>query len=671
MKRFASLLLVISLITVSSYSQKPLKTWSFDTSPENIEGNFRLVPGVSGKALKLDGFTTVISEKTDLFTDLKGSFTIECWIALAAYPWNWCPLITQMKEETGGFSFDIGPRGELRLNMHTGRNLHSCISDLTINLREWTHIAAVYETGVGMSLLVNGVEVSQYSTSGTPTFAPKEELRIGMNYEAVFPSNRIGENGITPYWFSLDGIVDELTISSGALSSEEIERHYKSIDLQRVPKPEISERELPRVESLGKFEAYYTQLKYYPEWDEQWPVAQDADIVVTFENSPVQLVFWRGTRYSPAWVSDNNQWMCDQSVETWNGEEGCKEHMQDRHCLYSHVRLIENTPARKVIHWRYAPVSAYNTFWIADEKTGWNVWVDEYYYIYPDATGIRKVTWKTDYFGHPRQFQETLPLTGAGQTRDDIMENDYLKIANQNGEVMQLHYTENPRKEKDLDIIESPNIQQHNFKTNYDPFIIFEPGNNMHYIMDRAIGNLDYPGSCNHWPVGQAYCDGRVTQAADRPAHFLGFPISDPLIHDEANGRSYWAGLYGMKDSNIEDLVQLSRSWNNAPELVVKSNGVSGGKYHRDEKCYILESDNQDVSISIKASKDRPLINPAIKIKGPNSKNFDITLNGKKLQSGEDYLFGIISRLEGSEVMIYLPKTFEKPIDLKIQFISQ
>ena len=143
-------------------------------------------------------------------------------MALAAYPWNWCPVITQMKEETGGFSFEIGPRGELSFKMHVGQNIINCISDDKLPLRKWMHIAAVYEDGKGLSIFINGDKVANYSTSEKPDFAPKEELRIGMNYTAVFPSNRIGENGITPYWFSIDGIIDELKVYDRALVSDQI-----------------------------------------------------------------------------------------------------------------------------------------------------------------------------------------------------------------------------------------------------------------------------------------------------------------------------------------------------------------------------------------------------------------------------------------------------------------
>ena len=663
--------LVISIIGFQfGFSQDftPVKYWSFDSGIDNIEGKYRKVSGVSGEALKLDGFSTVISEEPGEEPLLKSSFTIEAWIAMAAYPWNWCPVITQMKEETGGFSFEIGPRGELALKMHVAKNMITCISDETVPLREWTHISAVYEAGVGVTLYINGRQVAEYLTSGSPAYLPKGEIRIGMNYEAVFPSNRIGEKGITPYWFSLDGILDELKVYDDALNAGQVESIYNKIDIKTIRPPEINPRHLPRVESTWEFQAYYTQLKYYPEWDEQWPIGPDADIVVTFKDSPVKLIFWRGTRFSPAWVTDNHLWMADQSVETWNDEEGCKEHMQDRHCRYSHVRIIENTPARKIIHWRYAPVSAYNTMWMADEKTGWEVWIDEYYYIYPDATAIRKISWKTEYFGRPVQMQETLPFTEAGQTIGEVMEIDYLQLANLQGDVMPLFYTENPRREKDLDIIDSPSIQMHNFKSDYDPFIIFEPGNNMHYIMDRNIGNFEHPGSCNHWPVGQAYCDGRRTQAADRPTHFLGFPISDPVRHQEDNGRSYVASLYGMREIEMKDLIEVARSWSNAPELVIKSDGFKGGEYRIDQKAYIIRKTGniEDLEFRMRASESSPLVNPAFVIENWGTSTISIEVDGKQLKPDKDYFVGYDSRLEGTDLIIWLKLKSNSPTIFKI-----
>lgn len=681
------LLFIFSINTSLGQEKSPSYHWDLDkvkgrnvnelvkTSTDTIEGNYTIVKGVSANAIRFDGYTTVICNKGKKDGISSGSLSTEAWIALGAYPWNWCPVVTQSKKEvggkdnSGGFSMEIGPRGELGLKIFIEGNEILCVSEkFAIPLFEWMYIAAIYTEGSGIKIFINGNLAGSYDIMGKANYSNTNGISIGMNNSAVNPSNLIGKAGYKPFWFSIDGIIDEVKIYNSALTEE----YFKDVFKRLKPKsrPDLPERKLPVVNSEGKsFGAYYTKLKYYYEWDQLWPVASDPDIVVTFKNSPVKLIFWRGTRYSPAWVNENGQWMCDQSVESWNGREGCLEHMQDRHCRYSHVRIIEDNNARKVIHWRYAPVSAYDDLWNEDRKTGWAVWIDEYYYIYPDATAIRKVSWKTGSMGRPVQFQETLPLTGPGQTRSDIMETDYLKIANLKGEILQLKYKENPRVINEELIPDSPNIQQHNFKSVYDPFIIFEPGNRMHYIMDRDIKNLSLPGSCNHWPVGQANCDGRVTQASDRPAHFLGFPISSPIVHDDENGRSYHNSIYGMVDIPFQKLVALSRSWVNAPDMILKNNKKElEAEYDRSQKAYVIKSISgqiDEVEASIACSEKSPLFNPAIVIEGWGSKIPEVILDGKKLKNS-DFSFGFDKDLDNTNLIIWFQLKSSEPLEINI-----
>ncbi|HAR36793.1 MAG TPA: hypothetical protein DCR87_07845, partial [Acidobacteria bacterium] len=54
-----------------------------------ITGNFKLVRGLSGQAIRFDGFTTLITRKAPDFPSLNQDFSIEAWVAPAAYPWNW------------------------------------------------------------------------------------------------------------------------------------------------------------------------------------------------------------------------------------------------------------------------------------------------------------------------------------------------------------------------------------------------------------------------------------------------------------------------------------------------------------------------------------------------------------------------------------------------------
>ena len=242
---------------------------------------------------------------------------------------------------------------------------------------KWSHIAAVFDARSGIALFLDGREAGSLAFQGSPATAGNADLLIGMNPEKRKPSHIVGQGvGTVEGWYAFDGIMDEIRIFGRALSAQELRKSYEAARPASVP-----DLALPRLPSgpqgPGRFGAYYMKLSYDDGWDALWPVGPAADIVVQFDDSPVRVVFWRGTRYGPAWVMENGQWMADQSVETWDGDEGCYEHMEDPRCLYSHARILESTEARAVVHWRYAPVSSRNHFWRIDEKSGWGLWVDE------------------------------------------------------------------------------------------------------------------------------------------------------------------------------------------------------------------------------------------------------------------------------------------------------
>ncbi len=77
----------------------------------SISGNYKFVEGVSGKSLKLDGFTPQV-RSNNLNTQKMGeAFSVEAYIALATYPWNWSPVLCQNDKERSVFYFGIGMRG--------------------------------------------------------------------------------------------------------------------------------------------------------------------------------------------------------------------------------------------------------------------------------------------------------------------------------------------------------------------------------------------------------------------------------------------------------------------------------------------------------------------------------------------------------------------------------
>jgi hypothetical protein len=622
-----------------------------------IEGNFETAPGVVGKGLRLDGFTTRVLRSAGVVKNPDQEFTIEAWVSLGEYPWNWCPVITTESNEVKGYRLMIGPLGQVSLEAAIGEQWICCTSaQETMPLRKWMHLVGVCRAGKEMSLYVNGELAASLPIRGSVTYPAKTQGILGMVAAPGKPSDIIRTWATVAAYYGLDGIIDEIRVFDSALTAGQIKQRHSQVTVRM---PDIPVRRLPVVENKpGRFGAYYTKLKYYPGWDNTWPVDDDPDVVVCFDKAPVKLVFWRGIRYGPAWVSENKNWMTDQSLETWNtgknDTEGCFEHMQDRHCRFSHVRIIENTAARAVVHWRYAPVSSHDNTWRPDEKTGWEVWVDEYYYVYPDGSGIRKVIWNKGTLGPAVQFQESLPILQPGQRKSDLLEQDYVTIGDYdfNQRVVAQELRNHP-----ADWPKNCTVQQFNFKSENKPFICFEPGNRM-FVRYVALGY-------NHFPVGQARCDGRWIRMFDRPSHVSSSPISDPVIHENGN-REYWNGLYGMNRMSMKELISFGRSWAYPAEMSLSGSGVASLGYDRSQRCYQVERREQGsgtLEIRLQGTQESPIVNPAIRVKNWNADTARVLVNGKL---GDEVRLGFHHGIEGTDLVLFASVNETSPLEITI-----
>ena len=186
-------LFLLLIITGNFIAQipAPIKEWNFNelsadkSDPFRIidsdlknqhHGNFYIIEGVEGSALLFDCYTTWLSNDSSYSPKLKGSFSIEAWIALGAYPWNWAPIIAQENTESmnsnldeycwpddikqtspkDGFYFGVGPKGELGLFLGVNYEFKLCKTEQQIPLYKWTHVAAVYDHENGVSLYIDG-----------------------------------------------------------------------------------------------------------------------------------------------------------------------------------------------------------------------------------------------------------------------------------------------------------------------------------------------------------------------------------------------------------------------------------------------------------------------------------------------------------------------------------
>jgi len=708
-----SLTTLICTLAVSSHlwaqGTAPVLHWSFDrvadaNVPESVTGSadvltgkFRLIDGVRGKAIVMDGYTTCIHRKAQRVPNLERGLTIEAWIALGAYPWNWAPIAAQENTVSlnsnrdklswpddiaagsprDGFFFGVGPQGHLGLHLGA-EGWRVCKTERSISLRTWTHVTASYAPKRGIVLYINGEQAARMDCEGVFSRAAAEDLRMGMARQKIEPSHPVRAFATLPCWYALDGVLDELKIYDVCLDDKAIAESSKAS--QPALAPDLPRRVMPSgPPGPGKFGASYVNLSYHPEWDALWRVSSDPDIVVQFDDSPIRVVFWRGTRYGPAWVMENDLWMADQSIENFNGRDGCIEHMLDYYCRFSHVRIIENTPARVVVHWRYCPTSANGNHSQVNPVSGWEDWVDEYYTFYPDQVGVRKVVLHTD--GEALWPEEVIGLCQPGQRPEDVVDLSALTLVNLRGEAHTYTWAERSpvirkkgRWERGGYIDfgdapgESPNIMMVNFKSAYKPFQIFELDCNFSVFAHEHRKEVSHFPWWNHWPAALIPSDGRYCQAADRASHFS-LAWATPNPHRGQDNTYYWAWIYGATRDDPRTLAPLAKSWVRPPELSLASGGTSS-RYDSTQRCYVISrekgAEQGKVEATLKADSERPVFNPALVIEDWGDRPAHLMVNNERMTPGSDFRTGYVRRVNDYDLVLWLRMKSDRPVTITL-----
>jgi hypothetical protein len=156
-------------------------------------------------------------------------------------------------------------------------------------------------------------------------------------------------------------------------------------------------------------------------------------------------------------------------------------------------------------------------------------------------------------------------------------------------------------------------------------------------------------------------------QAADRPTHFLGFPISYPPVH-EKDGRSWWNGIYGMTDLPMEKLVTVAKSWNDPPPLEL-SDGFEDRGYDRGQRAFILKRSDKstgELQIKFAASSDSPVYHPALVILGWGTSGATLTMDGEAVAQGPRFRVGHRHGLEDSDLIVWIEREATEPFEMTL-----
>jgi hypothetical protein len=627
--------------------------------------------GVSGTALAFDGYESQIRIPFSETPSLK-HFSIQAWVSLGAYPYNWAPIIHQSDWRTKGFYLGVDATGRIGFKLQSG-TWKELTSLYELPLRQWVHITATYD-GLSMKIFVNGKEKGTLQAAELPEFS-SSDLVIGRNTHKLIPFNPVRiycHECHTPALFSLDGLIDEVALYDRALTETEIEGSFRSSfpGFDIVNYPDLDTRKLPNGPRSGKFDAYYTHLKYYDTWDNLSRFGRHCDIVVEFDENPTSFIFWRGMSFIPQMTNPENQWYNNQFNESWDPGGSWGEPMSDKKSNISHVRLIENTPARRVIHWRYAQIQINGTQQNMDKKTGWSDWSDWYYYIYPDGVACKRmVHWSSD-DPESHEWQESIGVMGPGQTPESISEvyNNTVTLANFETS-KSYDWSEESPVVLEADWETSPlQIQQINYKSEYKPFTIADfSGGELYGDADGRRAPYSRMVVYTHWPIGQLPTDGVRAIKADRTSSngytHLMFKGSDKKGQNWAQRHM----LEGMNGMSIDELRILARSWLHPAELTALRGGESFG-YDQSQRAYVLKNVEEGVSFTLMGSEDHPIENPCFVVKNwKKGKHANLKINGKSIPAGKDLRQGIITDTDGTETLVvYTPLSAASPTEFQL-----
>ena len=399
---------------------------TINKSKYEVEGNKTLwKKGIKGSCLEFDGYYSTIKTKPFLPRNTD-ELTISTWIAIGAYPWNWVPIIQSGNKQ--GFFLGINAYGYPSFRVLIKDSVYEMLSKVHLETFKWYNLTATYSEKNGyMNLFINGVSTESLQIpKGMQIEFGEQGMQVGRSTAQLKPTDAVRKERTYESSFGFDGLIDEIKIYSTKRTATQIESDFQSLlSKNKVAlKVDMEKRHFPIVQPSNHFRAYYTHLKYYETWDNLWRFGNYPDVVVEFANNPSKFIFWHGTSNIPMLVNDKNQWFTNEFNETWNksGGEGCMEPMSDKENYTSHVRIIEQSPARVVVNWRVALMDVnHHVYANFDTASGWGDWMDWYYYIYPDGVAVKKMR----LFTHGElnhEWQESIVLMDENRRPDDVLE---------------------------------------------------------------------------------------------------------------------------------------------------------------------------------------------------------------------------------------------------------
>jgi hypothetical protein len=111
--------------------------------------------------------------------------------------------------------------------------------------------------------------------------------------------------------------------------------------------------------------------------------------------------------------------------------------------------------------------------------------------------------------------------------------------------------------------------------------------------------------------------------------------------------------MEGMSNKSAEELIPLAKSWLRPAKLKVKSGCTSQG-YDRSQRAYLLTATDSRICVLVKASKESPIVNLALVVKGWGQADAGLKMNGESVRCGKKFRTGYRHTAEGTDLIVWV-----------------
>ena len=363
-----------------------------------------------------------------------------------------------------------------------------------------------------------------------------------------------------------------------------------------------------------------SSMDYATAWDPQLH-----DVVVSLPNGS-RFVFWRGSSYIPFWAGKNNTGMSYEWAETLPPPDGfidCVEPLMDKELRYSRVEIVESTPARVHVRWRYQS----NDF-------AYKVWGDmpvEDYYFYPDGFGTRVLNLKSAP-GASYEVQEFIILTPQSAFPYKVLSPKIVDILFEDGQKREMSFPSAGEKSATSslgrpgvgdprDVPAIYRIRLH--KDDVGTAISYTPINT---LMPKLFGPFYDRGEMvtpfywgSHWPLARGNLTGMAID--DRiylspshnsimtwgmnnhtPAFSATLQTQDTLGQAKTMTLQRWYWLIGLTDTSDQRLIEWAQSFRNPPSLELDGARLDFDSTVPERRAMRLIVENSKVRVTLKPS---------------------------------------------------------------------